>query len=378
VSAFTLEELVVVIGIISLLFSMLLPALSMARAKARGAVCVSNLRQMAMAMEEYRENYDDYIPKVLQKVAFRDMGESWSLLPNAYAVVVEEPASAGSSAASSLERFVRDPRVLQCPELAGRPGNSYGLNGQVIDYVNKFRMVPNPAEVPLAFDSDQPVGRYYSDLSNRHVGCANILYTDFHVAQQYYDTLFSFSSAAPLAGVGVHDSDLFTLATGTVTAHSAKKADARLLGGGFGYITPYGIVPIPIRVYYQINNNTPVLVSNDANANPCGLTLPPLQPGDKINIIGQRSDNGWTFKGGDGSGHVWVLGHGDTVPTISGCAGESSIKEVLSAYVTSDGKVNIGEDSVIYLFEFSQNTDYTRYTNADFQDTVVLVQFSRQ
>ena len=198
------------------------------------------------------------------------------------------------------------------------------------------------------------------------------------MAQQYFDTLFSFSSAAPLAGVGVHDSDLFTLATGTVTTHGAKKADAHLLGGGFGWVTPYGIVPIPIRIYYQINDNTPVLVTNDANANPSTLTLPPLKAGDKVNIIGQRSDNGWTYKGGDGSGFVWVLGHGDTVPCMEGCAGESSIKDVLSSHITPDGKVNIGEDSVIYLFEFSGNKDYTRYANADFQDTVVLVQFSRQ
>lgn len=60
--AFTLIELLVVIGIIALLISLLIPGLVRARRQAVGVHCLSNLRQISLAIHAYASDYADRYP----------------------------------------------------------------------------------------------------------------------------------------------------------------------------------------------------------------------------------------------------------------------------------------------------------------------------
>ena len=59
---FTLIELLVVIAIIAILAAMLLPALSAARASAKSAQCISNMKNIGLALANYTSANNDLIP----------------------------------------------------------------------------------------------------------------------------------------------------------------------------------------------------------------------------------------------------------------------------------------------------------------------------
>src|SRR5690348_16631762 len=59
---FTLIELLVVIAIIAILAAILFPVFAQAREKARGIACISNLKQIGLALISYAQDYDGTYP----------------------------------------------------------------------------------------------------------------------------------------------------------------------------------------------------------------------------------------------------------------------------------------------------------------------------
>lgn len=75
--AFTLVELLVVIGIIAVLISILLPALTKARVQAQKVQCASNLRQFGMAVQMYANQRRGTLPNFSSNFTFAGSYPYW-------------------------------------------------------------------------------------------------------------------------------------------------------------------------------------------------------------------------------------------------------------------------------------------------------------
>ena len=170
---FTLIELLVVIAIIAILAAILFPVFARAREKARQSSCLSNTKQIALAVMMYAQDYDERI------LAYRQEGGAyydWEHL---------------------LQPYVKNSQIFVCPSAGERvSGNpSYGWNYSYLAWPS-LAQISKPAETILfsgsmwriiynpSLYSYQPTpGNVYWECNAaglRHNGGTNIGWADGH------------------------------------------------------------------------------------------------------------------------------------------------------------------------------------------------------
>ena len=103
---FTLIELLVVIAIIAILAAILFPVFAQAREKARQASCISNNKQVGLAILQYVQDYDEQFPS--------------GRTVNAAGTVLNSLA-AGVAWAGEIYPYSKNAQVLRCPDDATVP-----------------------------------------------------------------------------------------------------------------------------------------------------------------------------------------------------------------------------------------------------------------
>lgn len=198
-AAFTLTELLVVIGILALLAAILLPVFFSARSKSRTASCAANLRQIGVALQSYVSDYDGTYPPTSQLVFTNNMslsdGVDWRdlLLPYINGNFPVCP-----------DRIIPSPQELGGPKDTTRPQFcGYACNVNLAEEVSlnstqtvskglADNVVKTPALLVAVFDArtnitaivfpdKTPAPNAEPPGATRHQDGANYLFADGHV-----------------------------------------------------------------------------------------------------------------------------------------------------------------------------------------------------
>ena len=166
--AFTVVELMVVVGVISILAALVFPALSKSKLSARATGCLQNLRQIGLAVQLCADENDAHYPVMFDAPLGTNSATATNLWPTVDKVLI---------------LYLASTNVLRCPSdnrgLFDRTGCSYAwntlLNGQDVAHPRLFASQFRPNQIPLFFDRDS----FHRDKGERRG--VNYIYVDGHI-----------------------------------------------------------------------------------------------------------------------------------------------------------------------------------------------------
>ncbi len=151
---FTLIELLVVIAIIAILAAILFPVFARAREKARQSACLSNCKQLGLAVMQYVQDYDGMYPDSSSTGLNYASGYLGGTHINDYAIRIWSDDSQTNVAgmAKTLGPYVKNQQMFVCPSdpkvdrwIGGKQRGSYYMRHALDAYAFSFQHSLNEA-----------------------------------------------------------------------------------------------------------------------------------------------------------------------------------------------------------------------------------------